>query len=104
MSDRFDVVWPLGRRAIDDVIAKDMPSGLDGNTIAFLWDYLFRGPEMFAAIESEINSRFSDLTFISYEEFGNFHASMEEEKRIMDQLPEMLHSRKVDLVVAAVGA
>jgi len=104
MSDAYQVVWPLGRRAIEDVAERERPHNLNGKTIAFLWDYLFRGPEMFDVIESEINSRYTGVTFVSYDEFGNFHASMAEEKRILEQLPEMLHTRKVDLVIAAVGA
>ncbi|WP_106347737.1 hypothetical protein [Antricoccus suffuscus] len=104
MADSYDVVWPLGRRGIENVEAHDRPNSLDGKTVAFLWDYLFRGPEMFDAIEAEITSRYSDVTFVSHEEFGNFHASMAAEKRILEQLPEMLHTRKVDLVIAAVGA
>lgn len=104
MADSFEVVWPLGRRAVDDVEEHEKPTDLNGKTVAFLWDYLFRGPEMFDAIRAEIDAKYDDVTYVSHEEFGNFHASMAEEKRILEALPEMLHTRKVDLVIAAVGA
>ena len=100
----YEVVWPLGHRVLGDVEAHERPAELTGRTVAYLWDELFRGPEMFAIISEVIGERFDDVTFVGGEEFGNFHASMAEERRVLEALPELLRSHRVDLVVAAVGA
>ena len=100
----YDVLWPLGRRVIDEVEAPDRPSDLRGRTIAFVWDELFRGDEMFEVIREVAAERLGDVTFVDWEEFGNFHASTAEERRVLGALPERLRAHKVDLVISAVGA
>ena len=101
----YDVVWPLGHRVLDEVAEQERPAELGGRTVAYLWDELFRGPEMFDVISSVARERFGDdVTFVGWEEFGNFHASAAEERRVLEALPELLRAHRVDLVVAAVGA
>jgi len=100
----YEVVWPLGHRVFGDVAAQHRPASLEGKTVAFLWDKLFRGPEMFATIEDVARRRFDDVSFVGWEAFGNFHASAAEEKRVLTAMPELLRTHRVDLVVAAVGA
>jgi hypothetical protein len=102
--DRYDVVWPLGHRVLDEVAASERPAELGGRTVAYLWDELFRGPEMFDVISRVARDRFGDVGFVGWEEFGNFHASAAEERRVLSELPEKLRAHRVDLVVAAVGA
>ena len=102
--DCYDVVWPLGHRVLDEVAASERPAELGGRTVAYLWDELFRGPEMFEIISDVARERFGDVTFVGWEEFGNFHASMAQERRVLEALPELLRKHRVDLVVAAVGA
>ena len=77
---------------------------LRGRRVAYLWDELFRGPEMFEVISDVARERHGDVGFVGWEEFGNFHASAAEERRVLEALPELLRSHRVDLVVAAVGA
>lgn len=100
----YEVVWPLGRRVFGEVEAHERPTELAGRTVAYLWDALFRGPEMFDAITEVARERHGDVSFVGWEEFGNFHASAAEERRVLDALPERLRAHRVDLVVAAVGA
>lgn len=101
---RFTAVWPLGHRVVEDVAAHQRPVSLEGATVAFLWDELFRGPEMFEVIEAEARCRAPSVSFVGHDVFGNFHASAAEEKRVLGRLPELLRTHRVDLVVAAVGA
>jgi hypothetical protein len=101
---RYEVVWPLGRRLLGDVAATARPADLRGRTVAYLWDELFRGPEMFQLISEVARERYGDVSFVGWEEFGNFHASAAEERRVLAALPELLRAHRVDLVVAAVGA
>lgn len=100
----YQVVWPLGHRVFGEVEAHERPAELAGRTVAYLWDALFRGPEMFDIISELARQRYGDVSFVGWEEFGNFHASAAEERRVLDALPERLRAHRVDLVVAAVGA
>jgi hypothetical protein len=104
MTETYDVVWPLGHRVLGEVAEQERPAELGGRTVAYLWDELFRGPEMFDVISDVARDRFGDVGFVSWEEFGNFHASAAEERRVLEALPETLRAHRVDLVVAAVGA
>lgn len=101
---RYEVLGPLGPRVVDDVTEHERPATLRGRRIAYLWDELFRGPEMFEVISDVARERHRDVGFVGWEEFGNFHASAAEERRVLEALPELLRSHRVDLVVAAVGA
>jgi hypothetical protein len=100
----YEVVWPLGHRVFEDVAAGERPAELAGRTVAYLWDELFRGPEMFEVISEVARERHGEVSFVGWEEFGNFHASAAEERRVLAALPELLRAHRVDLVVAAVGA
>ena len=100
----YEALWPLGRRVLGAVAATARPATLDSHTVAYLWDELFRGPEMFDAVSDVARERYGDVSFVGWEEFGNFHASAAEERRMLTALPELLRAHRVDLVVAAVGA
>jgi hypothetical protein len=100
----YDVVWPLGRRTVEAVEAGERPESLTGCTVAYLWDELFRGPEMFEIISEVARERHGDVSFVDSEIFGNFDASAAEERPVLGELPELLRAHKVDLVVVAVGA
>ncbi|HEX3803098.1 MAG TPA: hypothetical protein VHV75_09680 [Solirubrobacteraceae bacterium] len=100
----YQVVWPLGRSAIKEIEVTPGVDGLDGRKVAFVWDYLFRGPEIFDAIKKEIGARYPTAEFIDYEAFGNVHGSDEEEKASLDLLPERMREHGADGAVVAVGA
>ena len=55
-------------------------------------------------ISEVARERHGEVGFVGWEEFGNFHASAAEERRVLEALPELLRTHRVDLVVAAVGA
>ena len=101
----YEALWPLAPREAGDVPERERAGTLAGLRVAYIWDELFRGPEMFEVISETARERYGDdVTFVGWEEFGNFHASAAAEKRVLDALPDLLRSHRVDLVVAAVGA
>lgn len=104
MDAQYEVVWPLGHRVLGEVAEQERPAELGGRTVAYLWDELFRGPEMFEVISEVARRRFGDVSFVGWEAFGNFHASAAREREVLEALPELLRTHRVDLVVAAVGA
>ena len=79
----------------------DRLDALDGKRIGFLWDYLFRGDELFPVLEKELLARFRGVEVIGYEEFGNLHGSDEVER--IASLPADLQARGIDAVVSGMG-
>lgn len=104
VNDQYDVVWPLGRALVEEVAASARPQDLTGKTVAFLWDYLFKGPEMFEMIQEHLTATYPGVRFVDYTAFGNIHATEAEEKANLDALPQRLRDHGVDAAVVAVGA
>lgn len=102
-SEFFSVVSPAGARAPQPewVPAPAVPD-LSGKVIAELWDYLYRGDVMFEEICREIQSRYDDVTFVHWSEFGNVHGPTEAE--VIAALPGELRSRGVDAAIVGVGS
>jgi hypothetical protein len=74
---------------------------LDGARVAFLWDHLFRGDELFPVLALELRSRYRGIEVVGYEEFGNLHGTDEVER--VRRLPDDLRTRGVDAVVSGMG-
>ena len=49
----FAVYWPRGQRTLDVEAVAPKVDSLSGKVVAFLWDYLFRGDEIFAILKRE---------------------------------------------------
>ena len=102
MSDvSYDVVWPKSTRGIAPKPLAPRLVGLEGRRVAFLWDDLFRGDEIFPVLAEELASRYPDLEIVGYEHFGNTHGS--DEAAVVAALPDELHRRHIDAVVSAMG-
>ena len=101
METSFDVVWPRSPRGVQSHRRAPRLDDLDGKRVAFLWDYLFRGDELFPVLERELTARFPTIEIVGYEEFGNLHGVDEKER--VAQLPEQLRARHVDAVVSGMG-
>ena len=95
------VVWPGAPSGIERQELAPRLDTLAGKRIGFLWDFLFRGDELFPMLERELADRYSDVTFVGYDVFGNTHGA--DEAAIIDRLPDSLRSRGVDAVVSGMG-
>jgi hypothetical protein len=101
---RFDVVWPLGHSRVEEVAANARPNDLSDKTIAFVWDYLFKGPEMFEIIQEHLSAQFPGVRFVDYPVFGDIHGSDSEERESLNAMPDRLRDHGADAAVVAVGA
>ena len=90
-SPRLSKIRPLARRL--DTLA--------GKKIAFLWDFLFRGDEVFAILEEELNARFPGISFVDWREFGNTHGT--DERKVVAALPERFQDLWVDAAISGMG-
>ena len=97
----FDVVWPRSPRGIQSKAPAARLDSLNGKRVAFLWDYLFRGDELFGVLEQELQRRFPTIEVLGYELFGNLHGADEKER--IDRLPDDLRNRGVNAVVSGMG-
>lgn len=100
-SATYEVVWPRSPRGVQQRRRADRLDSLAGKRVAFLWDYVFRGDELFPVLADELTKRFDDIEIVSFEEFGNLHGSDEKER--VGRLPDALRDRGVDAVVSGMG-
>ncbi len=97
----YSVVWPSSPLGVQQHRLAPRLATLDGKRVAFLWDYLFRGDELFPVLADELRRRFDGVDIVGYQTFGNLHGADEKEK--VAALPEELKARHVDAVVSGMG-
>lgn len=102
MSEIYQVVYPVGIRAVEDKpVAPSLPD-LNGMVIGELWNHGFRGDETFPIIEELIRQKYPDVRFISYKDFGNFHDPTYEAK-MMAELPDKIRKMGCNAVIVGNG-
>jgi hypothetical protein len=97
----FDVIWPRSPRGVQRRREADRLQTLDGARVAFLWDHLFRGDELFPVLERELVTRYDRIEIVGHSTFGNLHGADEKER--IGRLPDELRRRGVDAVVSGMG-
>ena len=98
----YEVYWPRGARRRRSVSLAPRLGDLNGKRIGQLWDYIFRGDEVFAALEEGIKARYPGVEFVSWKEFGNMHG--DNERQLVADLPNKLKALGVDGVISAMAA
>ncbi|MBI2907332.1 MAG: hypothetical protein HYX92_06740 [Chloroflexi bacterium] len=98
----YEVVWPLGKSVYEPVALVPRASELQGKTVCELWDWAFRGHEMFPILRETLGRRFPGIKFVDYETFGDTHGP--DEREAIAALPELLRKHRCDAVISAVGA
>lgn len=101
LSGTYAVLSPTGRLGVPVVPAAPRPDSLNGKTVAFVWDYVFRGDEIFPVIEAELRAMFQDMRFIGPDAFGSIFGGGE--AAVLKSLPQRLNELGVDGVVCGVG-
>ena len=101
MEPTYDVVWPKSPRGMKSHALADRLDTLDRKRVAFLWDDLFRGDEIFPGLEVELTRRFPTVEIVGYDVFGNTHGT--DEKEMVAGLAEGLTRRQIDAVISGVG-
>lgn len=97
----YEVLWPRSARTAELVELAPRPAGLEGKRVAFIWDYLFRGDEIFPILERELRARVPGIEFVSYEAFGTTHGAGEHE--VLDSFPQRFRELGVDLAISGMG-
>jgi len=95
------VYWPRAERRQPGKSLAPRLSTLEGKTVAQLWDFIFRGDEIFAALEEGLRERFPGIRFVSWREIGNTHGH--DERQIVAGLPAKLKALGVDAVISGMA-
>jgi len=98
----YAIVWPSGRSVFTELPVRERAPDLNGKTIGFLWDWFFRGAELWSVVKQELSRRFTGLRFVDHEVFGNTHGR--DEHAVLDALAERLRANGVDAVISGIGA
>lgn len=96
----YEVVWPRSAQATQRRRIAERLDSLGGRRVAFLWEYMFRGDELFPVLADELRSRYG-VEVVGYDEFGNTHGP--DEARVVAELPDALRRWRVDAAVSGVG-
>jgi hypothetical protein len=97
----YQVVWPLGKLAYQNVALKPRMSDLNGKTICELSDYSFRGEEIFPIVRELLRQKYPGIKFVEYTQFGNTHGSTE--TGVISTLPAKLKEFGCEGVISGVG-
>ena len=96
----YEVFWPGGPSAVHTVPSAPRTT-LTGKRIGFLWDYVFRGEEIFPILEKSISERYKNVEFVSYKKFGSTFGG--DEHAVLNELPKLLKKLKIDAVISGIG-
>ena len=98
---KYEALWPRSPRQVGVKPLARRLDTLNGKTVAQLWDYVFRGDEVFALLEEGLKQRFPDIKFVNFKEFGSTHGS--DEREVLASLPRKFKEMGVDAVVSGMG-
>jgi hypothetical protein len=97
----YDALWPRSPRQVQlKPLAKRLDT-LEGKTIAQMWDYVFRGDEVYAVLEEGLKERYPNIRWVSYKEIGNTHGG--EEREVVASIARRFKELKVDASISGMG-
>ena len=97
----YEAYWPRGVRQQRVRPLAPRLDTLAGKTVAQIWDYLFKGDEVFALLEEGLKARYPGVKFVSWREFGSTHGA--EEKDALAALPKRFKELGVDAVISGMA-
>ena len=98
----YQVVWPLGKSVYEDLPIADEIPDLSGKTVCELWDWLFKGDEVFSILREVLARQHPGVKFVDYTQFGN--TAGRNEREVVAALAERLREHRCDAVISGIGA
>ena len=100
-SIAYETVSPSGPPAVPTFEPASRIATLDGRTVGFVWDYIFRGDEIFPILQEALSKAYPAMKFVNYDSFGAVFGG--DEHQSVRMLPARLAEHGVDLVICGVG-
>lgn len=97
----FEVAWPLGPSAVKIIPLAKRLETLKDKTIGEMWDWVYRGDEIYPIVEEELKRRYPGIRFVHYDEFGNPHSA--NESKVYEDLPALVEKHGCDAFMVGVG-
>jgi hypothetical protein len=97
----YDVVWPRSERTRAAQPLAPRLETLEGKKVAQLWDFIFRGDEIFEILEAKLAERYPGITFVSWRDLGCTHG--EDERQVLASLPERFKALGVDAAISGMA-
>ena len=98
----YEVVWPLGRFVSAPIEPAPALTDLNGKTVCELWDWVFRGDQMYSIINEELRQKYPEVGVVEWKRLGNTNAN--DAREYVAALPELLKKYGCDAIISAVGA
>jgi hypothetical protein len=99
---RYQVLSPEGRARTTRTVAPPAVRDLDSAVVGQIWDYMFRGDEIFAQVRRVLTERHPGIRFVDHREFGDIHGP--DQDRLTAEIPEKLRKHGCTAVIVGVGA
>ena len=100
-SSTYRVVWPRSAKTVEAKPLSPRLATLEGKTIGFVWDFLFRGDEIWPHLKEALSARYPSMSFVDHDVFGSTHG--EDEHQVLANMPKVIADRKVDAIVSGMG-
>ncbi len=97
----YRTLWPGGAPAVPVFDPAPRPAALDDLTVAFVWDYVFRGDDIFPILREALAEAYPGMRFVDYDAFGSTFGG--DEQAALAALPERLRAAGVDVAISGVG-
>jgi hypothetical protein len=97
----YEALWPRSPRQTRVKSLANRLDTLEGKTVAQVWDYVFRGDEVFALLEEGLKERFPNIRWVSYKKFGSTHGGGERE--VVASLANRFRELEVDAMISGMG-
>ncbi len=98
----YEVVWPLGHTVARPVDLAPAIADFNGKTVCELWDWVFRGNEIYPIISAELKKQYPGIKIVDYQTLGDTHGN--DEREYVANLPQLLKQYGCDAVISGVGA
>jgi len=97
----YEVYWPRSPRQVGVKPLAPRLDTLNGRTVAQIWDYLFRGDQVFELLEEGLKRAYPKVRFVSWREFGSTHGG--DEKEVLAALPKRFRELGVEAVISGLA-
>ena len=95
----YEVVWPSAKSTYEIISPAHRTPDLSGKTVCQLWNWKFKGDEIFPVLRELLAKRFPGIKFVDYTVFGTIDGVKEAETLAGTHLCE----HRCDLVITGVG-